>query len=158
MKPKSIRVKQRQHSLIIFILILIAYLLLPGPKSLCEDVPSDFNKLTKSPNRILARRQSVTGLVIVAEHTVAETGEEFRYLRCDHSLLGGLWTGPTRRMIIEQAKGSSLDETELEKRVTDQAESIYATFVLQEAIRLVKRQAPPGMQVQPSLEPKALVM
>ena len=66
---------------------------------------------------LLARADSCTGTIVVAE----DVKRGFRYLRADHSLLGGVWIG-------KQAFG---------KRIGD---SIYTAFVLQEAIRLAKRE------------------
>ena len=45
----------------------------------------------------------------------------FRYLRADHSLLGGVWVG-------DKAFGNEIGD------------SIYSAFVLQEAIRLAERE------------------
>ena len=78
--------------------------------------------------KVLARQDSVTGYISVVENTK----EGFRVLRCDHSLLGGIW---------------------LPKDGDAVAESIYGVFSMLEAVRLieVKRTA--------SLEPEsALVM
>lgn len=55
-----------------------------------------------------------------------------RYLRASHSLLGGVWIG------------SSIASLDGVPSRTDQAgtplgDSIYSTFVLQEAVRLVSR-------------------
>ena len=70
--------------------------------------------------RILARTHSVTGLILVGEHVE----EGFRFMRADHSLLGGRWVG---KKAVTEAKDGLGD-------------TIYATFVLQEAARLVKRE------------------
>ncbi|KAG0148691.1 hypothetical protein CROQUDRAFT_654524 [Cronartium quercuum f. sp. fusiforme G11] len=128
----------RLVTLVLFFTLAIGFILIPAPQSLCLDEPAPKNGLTSptGSGKLLARRQSVTGLVAVGEYTVPETGEEFRYLRCDHSLLGGLWTGPARESA--KARGLALSEGQ----VMDRAESIYATFVLQEAIRLVDRPTP----------------
>lgn len=69
--------------------------------------------------RILARSNSVTGMVLVAENLEAP----FRYMRCDHSLLGGRWL-----------VASETNKTNLELN-----ESIYTAFILQEAVRLVEQ-------------------
>ena len=65
--------------------------------------------------RILARRFSTTGLISVIEHRIGDRW--VRVLRCDHSILGGVWLDPA---------------------VTNmsQAEAIYITFHVQEAVRL----------------------
>lgn len=69
--------------------------------------------------RLLARAHGSTGLVVVGEHVE----EEFRFLRVDHSLLGGRWFGDK---VAPDARDGLGD-------------SIYSTFVLQEAVRLVQR-------------------
>lgn len=68
--------------------------------------------------RVLARTYSVTGLILVAEHVE----EQFRFLRADHSILGGRWIG---KKVPPATQGIG--------------DSIYSTFVLQEAVRLVQR-------------------
>ncbi|KAG8816945.1 hypothetical protein FRC17_000127 [Serendipita sp. 399] len=67
---------------------------------------------------LLARTDSVTGTIVVAEFVE----EGIRYLRADHSLLGGRWIG-------ERAYGEYLGD------------SIYGTFTQQEAVRMVKRES-----------------
>ncbi|KAJ9123297.1 hypothetical protein QFC22_001495 [Naganishia vaughanmartiniae] len=67
--------------------------------------------------RILNSTQSVTGTVVVGENLV----EGYRFLRCDHSLLGGRW-------IKENERGATL-----------YGDSIFSAFVLQEAGRLAWR-------------------
>ncbi|KAJ1306130.1 hypothetical protein OPQ81_010841 [Rhizoctonia solani] len=69
--------------------------------------------------RVLARSDSTTGVVVVAENLI----DKFRYLRCDHSLLGGMWIAGSRSPLNSHGLG----------------DSIYTAFVLQEAIRLVER-------------------
>jgi hypothetical protein len=68
---------------------------------------------------LLAREESVTGYVSVLEN---QADNAFRLLRCDHSLLGGEW------LVTPQAyaKGQR------------QRESIFAVFVLLEAVRLIE--------------------
>ncbi|KAL7007643.1 hypothetical protein EMMF5_002719 [Cystobasidiomycetes sp. EMM_F5] len=73
---------------------------------------------SSTDTRILARRFSLTGAISVAEHL--EQGRWLRVLRCDHSILGGVWLDP------------GLSDLTL-------ADSIYATFHVQEAVRLIKR-------------------
>ncbi|GAA5924080.1 hypothetical protein JCM3775_005590 [Rhodotorula graminis] len=104
------------------------------------------------PQGVLAARKSVTGWITVGEHTMAlpegasagagaggGAGPDttFRYLRADHSLLGGLWVGPSRdelrRVRRRDGRGGEPDEREVVRR----AESIYSTFILQELVRLV---------------------
>lgn len=69
--------------------------------------------------RILARSQSVTGMVLIAENL----NGPFRFMRCDHSLLGGRWLVPSDR----------------DKSQFRLSESIYTAFIYQEAVRLVER-------------------
>jgi len=76
--------------------------------------------------RVLDRAFSNTGLILVGEHMQ----EEFRFMRADHSLLGGRWVG---KKIAPGTNGLG--------------DSIYSTFVLQEAVRLVRREyKPPSKQ------------
>ncbi|KAJ4992337.1 Methyltransferase-like protein 13-like protein 1 [Stagonosporopsis vannaccii] len=74
---------------------------------------------------ILARQESLTGYVSVVENYADNA---FRLMRCDHSLLGGEW----------------LVTPESYKKGQRQKESIFAVFVLLEAVRLVQN---------PELEP-----
>ena len=80
---------------------------------------------------ILSSKQSVTGMIVVGE---AGPGDELhsriRYLRASHSLLGGVWTNERvanmdANLIAHDAAGNQLGD------------SIYAAFVLQEAVRLI---------------------
>ncbi|CAO2652195.1 Nn.00g004780.m01.CDS01 [Neocucurbitaria sp. VM-36] len=68
---------------------------------------------------LLARQESVTGYVSVVENYADNA---FRLLRCDHSLLGGEW----------------LVTPEAYKKGQRQRESIFAVFVLLEAVRLIE--------------------
>ena len=81
----------------------------------------------------LDRRESITGMITVVENS--HLG--YRVLKCDHSLLGGLWTG------IKRKQGAT------EEEAVDQADSVYSAFLLQEAIRLVER---------PRIRDRALIM
>ncbi|GAA6006017.1 hypothetical protein JCM11491_004091 [Sporobolomyces phaffii] len=85
---------------------------------------------------ILASTQSNTGVIVVGEQEIpgpnGSSGYRFRYLRADHSLLGGLWTGVSEMELHRM--GLDANEVEVVKR----AESIYSTFILQELVRLVK--------------------
>ncbi|KAF8827010.1 hypothetical protein HHX47_DHR5000616 [Lentinula edodes] len=92
--------------------------------------------------QILSSVQSTTGLIVVGEamtppkkdlEAYEKSGaiHSVRYLRAAHSLLGGVWFGP-RAMVM----------TEDDKPLRDSigvvlGDSIYGTFVLQEAARLV---------------------
>jgi hypothetical protein len=72
---------------------------------------------------LLARQESVTGYVSVLEN---QADNAFRLLRCDHSLLGGEWLVTPEAY----AKGQR------------QRESIFAVFVLLEAVRLIEPPIP----------------
>jgi hypothetical protein len=75
------------------------------------------NTLSLYNYTLLERRESITGYISVLENT----NDEFRVMRCDHSLLGGDWTtGPP--------KGQK-------PRVKD---PIFAIFAMLEAVRLVE--------------------
>lgn len=81
----------------------------------------------------LDRRESITGMITVIENS--DLG--YRVLRCDHSLLGGLWVGMKKK------------EGFTEEEAVNQADSVYSAFLLQEAIRLVQR---------PRTQDRALIM
>lgn len=89
---------------------------------------------------LLAHRKSVTGWISVGEYDVpGPDGDEdltMRYLRADHSLLGGLWVGHSR---TELARRTGSRRSPAEKDVVRNAESIFSTFLLQEIVRLVVR-------------------
>ncbi|GAA5987962.1 hypothetical protein JCM10908_007291 [Rhodotorula pacifica] len=89
-----------------------------------------------------ASRRSVTGWISVGEYDLpSQQGNlTMRYLRADHSLLGGLWIGPSR---AELAAASIPHHAVEEEEVVRRAESIYSTFILQELVRLVVR--PPDL-------------
>ncbi|PVF97662.1 hypothetical protein CPB86DRAFT_873981 [Serendipita vermifera] len=78
--------------------------------------PSPDGKPRNTTVKLLARTNSVTGTIIVAEHVE----QRIRFLRADHSLLGGRW-------ILGPPHGNGLSE------------SIYGAFTLQEGIRLVTK-------------------
>ncbi|KAF8646374.1 hypothetical protein AX16_007240 [Volvariella volvacea WC 439] len=94
------------------------------------------------PLRTLSAVQSNTGLIVVAEALPPEgyDGEydqqmhSVRYLRASHSILGGVWTG--KRVMVWEGETplTDLEGSQL-------GDSIYATFVLQEAVRLVNSTA-----------------
>ncbi|XP_006456672.1 hypothetical protein AGABI2DRAFT_188516 [Agaricus bisporus var. bisporus H97] len=86
--------------------------------------------------QILDAVESVTGLIVVGDilpHLEAENEDPLssaRYLRASHSLLGGVWTRDKARAIdnksfLRDSFGTKLGDT------------VYSTFVLQEAVRLV---------------------
>ena len=87
--------------------------------------------------RILARRESITGFISVGEYLLPEHRRWIRFLRADHSLLGGVWyDGP-------------------ESGPLQEAESIYTAFHLQEAVRLVE---PPPTLPDGQGRPRALII
>lgn len=97
---------------------------------------------------ILARQESLTGYVSVVENYADNA---FRLMRCDHSLLGGEW----------------LVTPESYKKGQRQKESIFAVFVLLEAVRLVEdpelqpiKSVPRALDVKPvpDSEKSALVI
>ncbi|KAI9894725.1 MAG: hypothetical protein M1814_002081 [Vezdaea aestivalis] len=73
-----------------------------------------------SSYKMLARQDSVTGYISVLENVQ----DNFRVLRCDHSLLGGMWLQPP----------PGFEKTSKVK------EPIYAVFTMTEAVRLVIRE------------------
>jgi hypothetical protein len=90
------------------------------------------------PLRIHSSVQSTTGLIVVGEALPPPSYRggpdnemhSLRYLRASHSLLGGVWMG---------GKVATLDDAPpwVDSYGTDLGDSIYGTFVLQEAARLV---------------------
>ncbi|KAG6842028.1 hypothetical protein C0991_003554 [Blastosporella zonata] len=86
--------------------------------------------------------QSVTGLIVVgealspADHDGSDDEEmhSVRYLRASHSILGGVWMG-SKVMILDHA------EPFKDSLGAPLGDSIYSTFVLQEAVRLVNSTA-----------------
>jgi hypothetical protein len=86
------------------------------------------------PLQILSAEQSITGLITVAQWLPAPNGNEqemhsIRYLRASHSMLGGVWTHNSVHVLDEPPISDSFGV-----RLGD---SIYSTFCLQEAVRLV---------------------
>ena len=77
----------------------------------------------------LDRWESITGMITVVENSQ----HGYRVLKCDHSILGGLWTGIKRKELSDRG----VVGPELEKRSVDEAESVYSAFIVQEAVRLV---------------------
>ncbi|KAG8945488.1 hypothetical protein FRC04_000773 [Tulasnella sp. 424] len=101
----------------------------------CSTIQFPYSSGKDGQVRILAQTQSVTGLVQVAEEL--ETG--FRFMRCDHSLLGGVWIGEERigslrttRWDNPPAGGTDLEGVKL-------GDPIYSAFMLQDGMRLFER-------------------
>lgn len=142
-----------------FLLPLLALLLIPSRTSPSSVHPYHVSRSSPS-HRLLARRHSLTGLVSVGEVALSPLDpldSVVRYLRADHSLLGGTWIGPKRRQVREELGFGEGEEggEEVEKRAVEEAESVYATFVLQEAVRLVER---PDHPVSSDRQDRALIL
>ncbi|TDL16118.1 S-adenosyl-L-methionine-dependent methyltransferase [Rickenella mellea] len=73
--------------------------------------------------RIFSSTPSITGQIVVGE----SSEQSFRYLRADHSLLGGVWIG---KNVARMDGGQAVDSNG-----TELGDSIYSAFVLQEAAR-----------------------
>lgn len=90
------------------------------------------------PLQILSAEQSITGLITVGQwlppsNYEDKNGQEMhstRYLRASHSILGGVWTHDNVRVLDNEPPISDSFGVLL-------GDSIYSTFVLQEAVRLV---------------------
>lgn len=86
--------------------------------------------------------QSTTGLIVVGEalappdYTGGDDREmhSVRYLRASHSILGGVWMGKKVHTLNDEDPLEDLYGAQL-------GDSIYSTFVLQEAARLVNSTA-----------------
>lgn len=61
---------------------------------------------------------------MVGEHETR--GQTFRYLRADHSILGGVWIGAARNELQHETKSIIVDDEEAVRR----AESIYVSSSL----------------------------
>ncbi|KAA1089080.1 hypothetical protein PGT21_006394 [Puccinia graminis f. sp. tritici] len=157
-KPnRSLTIKKVNAS--IALICIISSVLLPFPKQLCRE--SDGWKTSPTSNvnySPLARRLSSTGMILVGEFT-QETGSQFRFMRCDHSLLGGIWIGLARQDVLKRSASQStrtMTKDELEIQAVKKAESIYPTFILQSAVRLVERS---DKNTNSSIgKPKALIL
>jgi hypothetical protein len=90
------------------------------------------------PLQILSAEQSVTGLITVAAwlpppEYQGENDQQLhsaRYLRASHSILGGVWTDNKIGVLDNEPPLTDSFGTLL-------GDSIYSTFVLQEAVRLI---------------------
>lgn len=90
---------------------------------------------TTYPLRILNSTRSKTGVVVVGEILPQAASDltslhSIRYLRVSHSLLGGVWIGGEVATLDNFPPLTDPEGTLL-------GDSIYSTFVLQEAARLV---------------------
>ncbi|KAG0637339.1 S-adenosyl-L-methionine-dependent methyltransferase [Tuber brumale] len=95
--------------------------------SMCTPTTGLNEILTASNYTLLARQESNTGYISVLQHN----HRNFRVLRCDHSLLGGVWEIPSPGF-----------------EYADQGikEPIYTIFVMLEAVRLID---PPPKNIHP---------
>ena len=84
---------------------------------------------------LVARQESLTGYISVLDNLQ----DNFRVMRCDHSLLGGEWTFPSK----------------YESRVK---EPIYSVFTFLEAVRLVETESGKKQPVISDDQKNALVM
>jgi hypothetical protein len=89
------------------------------------------------PLQILSAEQSITGLITVGQWLPPPNFKDgndqdmhsSRYLRASHSLLGGVWTHNNVHVLDGPPVSDSFG--------VPLGDSIYSTFVLQEAVRLV---------------------
>lgn len=120
---------------------IMCLILQPTPRPLCHE-PDDWEMkaFSEANYQPIARGLSTTGMILVGELT-HESGSQFRFLRCDHSLLGGIWIGIARKEILNRSAQSShaLSREDVENQAIHAAETIYPTFILQSAVRLVRR-------------------
>ena len=91
-------------------------------------------KLQTEGYAIVDRQESVTGYISVVDNSK----DGFRVLRCDHSLLGGVW--------MRQPASSILQEP------------IYAIFVTLEAVRLAETERTKALVSKPAEQQQALFM
>ena len=116
--------------LVVAAVVPIALLVLSRPHVI-TGVNSGLLARLPSEYTYLDRRESITGMITVVENSQ----HGYRVLKCDHSLLGGLWTGIKWKELSDRGVVGQ----DLEKRSVDEAESVYSAFLLQEAARLVQR-------------------
>jgi hypothetical protein len=95
--------------------------------------PSD----SSPPARLLEATDSVTGAVSVIEYRFG--ADHVRVLKCDHSLLGGVWIGQERTRAARGGILTLAQQQHWHNTTLEHAQSVYVTFYLQEAIRLVNR-------------------
>ena len=122
-------------SVIPLVLAALLYLnpILRSP-TLVDSIVTPYNSTTY-PLRILNSTRSKTGVVVVGELLPLADGNSdplhsIRYLRVSHSLLGGVWIA---------GEVATLDNFPplTDQEGTPLGDSIYSTFILQEAARLV---------------------
>ena len=119
------------------VLFLLAAFMIPVMRAptLRHPLPEPYIHPTY-PLRILSSVQSTTGLIVVGEALPLAVDNDItpiqsmRYLRASHSLLGGVWIGNKAATKNHSPPVSNSEGTLL-------GDSVYAAFVLQEAVRLV---------------------
>ena len=132
--PQGARKTNRNAKLMIILAFLAFWFAQPMLASpiLPHPLPAPYTR-PDYPLRILSAEQSVTGLITVAEVLPLKTDTEIhsmRYLRASHSILGGVWLYDKVHLLNGQ-------QPEIDSLGTPLGDSIYAAFVLQEAVRLV---------------------
>ena len=134
--PAKTRVEKRVPSLLIYFVLM---LLTSASHRYSPSIHSHFRTgqleapyIHPSGNvSILSSKQSTTGIIVVGETAPGnEAYSQIRYLRASHSLLGGVWMNDramsmNASLATRDAAGNQLGD------------SIYAAFVLQEAVRLI---------------------
>ncbi|PLW30238.1 hypothetical protein PCASD_16328 [Puccinia coronata f. sp. avenae] len=149
-------IKRVNAAIVVF--CIAGSLLLPFPKQLCRDPDGwEVNPTGDVAYIPLARKLSSTGMLLVGELTQKD-GSQFRFLRCDHSLLGGIWIGLARQDVLSRSAHSSPPMTpeDIDRQAVLEAESVYPTFILQSAVRLVEKS--PGNSTVRQGKPKALIL
>ncbi|WWC89273.1 uncharacterized protein L201_004194 [Kwoniella dendrophila CBS 6074] len=111
----------------LLLLLRIPLLILALRQQIFLRPPLDKSYITSDGElKIISSRKSLTGQIVVAENLK----DGYRFLRCDHSILGGRWI---REVNDNSIKGG--------KR-TDMGDSIFAVFNLQEIGVLAHRSDP----------------
>jgi hypothetical protein len=98
-------------------LSMVVILVLLWPPQTQDGISAAYAAKFPPDFKLLDRSFSTTGALSVAEHRIGDRW--IRFLRCDHSILGGVWLDPGLNDMAEM-------------------ESIYTAFHLQEAVRLVQ--------------------
>jgi hypothetical protein len=108
-----------RSSLVLFAVPAMLHTIFANPHHYSESTNKILNAtLAKYNFSVLERRDSKTGYVSVLENQK----DQFRALRCDHSLLGGEW------LVTPERKKTGQSGTE----------TIYSVFTMLESVRLIK--------------------
>jgi hypothetical protein len=136
-KPEATPGRPQSNTSFFNVIIILAALITPTMRAPTLRRPlSEPYSHPRYPLRILSSVQSTTGLVVVGEALPSAMDHDntpvqsMRYLRVSHSLLGGVWIGDK---VATKNDASPV----LDSEGTPLGDSVYATFVLQEAARLV---------------------